>query len=219
MPGSETVSTPPQTEGLTAYRSIWRNPEFVLAQALMLLATIGGIYLASAQGFKRAIEFDFVKSDVDGYNLRASIRAETIGNLSDLHDLIRITRDTGYFPDTAAEWPIIRTHVWKSAQYHPVLFETEASVLAAFGDFYAEAPFLVESAQENRILPKVFWERIKYHMARLETEFLPRMEERLAETRARLADYDAPVPDLIPPPGWSHPTPLEAPPKETPPAE
>ena len=194
-----------------ALRPVISDAQFLIGQGLMVVATVAGVYLAAHEGFRKALEFETVKGELDGYNLRAALRAEMIGNLAALHDLIGHVRETGAFPATAAEWPRIRTDIWMAARMHPALFETPAPVLSSLGAFYAGAPDLIARAQENRILPQVFWDRIKAHMRRLQSETLPMMDASLKASQAVAAEYDYAVLPLDPAPGWRHPIGIDPP--------
>ena len=56
--------------------------EFLLTQVLLVLSTVLGIFLAAQQGFTKAVEFDYLKGDIDGWHVRTAVRAELIHNLS-----------------------------------------------------------------------------------------------------------------------------------------
>ena len=130
--------------------------EFLLTQVLLVLSTVLGIFLAAQQGFTKAVEFDYLKGDIDGWHVRTAVRAELIHNLDGMHNLIGHVRQTGSFPATAAEWPRVSRNVWDGAKYHPAYYETSPAALAALGAFYDEVPELLKRAQNNRVLPKVF---------------------------------------------------------------
>ena len=187
-----------------------KSREFLLTQALLVLSTVLGIFLAAQQGFTKAVEFDYLKGDIDGWHVRTAVRAELIHNLDGMHNLIGHVRQTGSFPATAAEWPRVSRNVWDGAKYHPAYYETSPAVLAALGAFYDEVPDLLTRAQNNRVLPKVFFENLKAHLRQLESAVLPDMEAGLAAARTRLDRYDAPVPELTPPAGWTHSVPIDA---------
>ncbi len=164
---------------------LWKNPEFVVSQILMVAATIIGVYLAANEGFRKAVEFQLLDADRTAYRHMAALRDEMAFNAETISVFAAQYRESGAnIHDQFL--PAVRTFVWDSSSEHPSLFEMPPEVLGGATAIYDELSDQMARGgrgPDRRIeLLKTFEEEAE----RIKTVMLPAFDKRLRSLEDRM---------------------------------
>ncbi|MFH1804914.1 MAG: hypothetical protein ABID63_08510 [Pseudomonadota bacterium] len=123
------------------------NVQFWLTQAIILVSTVMGVYLASLAGFQIAVNFDRYQSLSDVRHIERSLYAEVSDNIATVEnwaDTYRagpmVWHDPAFSPRDRHQ---LDTTIWMTMRYSPRTFELNADILTGVRRFYAA----VESAR------------------------------------------------------------------------
>ena len=111
-----------------------KKASFWISQIVIIIATVGGVYLAASQGLKQAIQFDSIKSEQNNYFLRKSLQNELADNVGYIREYADKVKRQIVNADLNLE-----TFVWNSMTYSPVALETPSELLREAQKFYHSA--------------------------------------------------------------------------------
>lgn len=150
---------------------------FWISQLVIIIATVGGVYLAASQGLKQAIQFDAIKSEQTNYYLRKSLQNELADNVGYIRDYIGKVNGRVANPTLNLE-----TFVWNSMTYSPAALETPSELLREAQKFYHQVEETMKSQAAVPVRMKALEELAKH----VETEVLPKFEADAKTLRDRL---------------------------------
>ena len=162
-----------------------RRASFWVSQLVIIIATVGGVYLAASQGFKQAMRFDAVKSEQNNYYLRKSLLSEISDNVGYMREYVEKVNQRVVKPTLNLE-----TFVWKSMTYSPASLETPPELLREAQRFYHQVDdFMGNPHWQDRDRAKALGELAD----RVEKEVLPKFETNIRQLRDNLAKLDVTV--------------------------
>ncbi len=142
---------------------------FWISQLVIIIATVGGVYLAASQGLKQAMQFDNIKSMQNNYYLRTSLRNELSDNVGYMREYVDKVSKRVVKPTLNLE-----TFVWNSMTYSPTSLETPSEILREAQRFYHTAEEIMANPHWNDNNRAKALGELADHM---EKEVLPRMEK------------------------------------------
>ncbi|MFD2206261.1 hypothetical protein [Kiloniella antarctica] len=118
------------------------NREYWFSQAIIILSTVAGVYLASLAGFQIAVNFDRYQSTSEVSYLEKSLRAEVADNITMVEkwsttykDGPMLWHDKRFAP---AESHQLDDMIWKTMHNSPRTFEVKPEILTTVRRFYSE---------------------------------------------------------------------------------
>jgi len=116
------------------------NLEFWVAQIVIIIATVLGVYLAAQTGFSKAVQFEQLMGDKDGYHLRSALIEEFRDNLDQSEQWGKAF--TGgqaqtFFAKGARFEP--QTFVWDAMRFSKETFQVPAAGLTGIRRYYRDA--------------------------------------------------------------------------------
>jgi hypothetical protein len=116
------------------------NIEFWVAQAVIIVATVLGVYLAAQTGFNKAVQFEQLMGDKDGYHLRSALIEEFRDNLDQADQWGKAftggQAQTFFAKSSRFE---LQTFVWDAMRFSNETFQVPASGLTGIRRFYRDA--------------------------------------------------------------------------------
>ncbi|MGE0153886.1 MAG: hypothetical protein AB7R90_14820 [Reyranellaceae bacterium] len=116
------------------------NVEFWVAQAVIVLATVLGVYLAAQTGFAQAVRFERMMGDKDGYHLRSALLEEFRDNLDQAEQWGKAftggQAQTFFARGGRYE---LQTFVWEAMRFSKETFQVPAASLTAIRRYYRDA--------------------------------------------------------------------------------
>ncbi len=116
------------------------NLEFWVAQAVIIVATVLGVYLAAQTGFNQAVRFEQLMGDKDGYHLRSALIEEFRDNLdqADQWGKAFTGGQAQSFFAKGARYEL-QTFVWDAMRFSKETFQVPASGLTGIRRYYRDA--------------------------------------------------------------------------------
>ena len=159
-------------------RSDVKKASFWVSQLVIIIATVGGVYLAASQGLKQAIQFDSIRSEQNNYYLRKSLQNELGDNVGYIRDYINKVNQRVANPTLDLE-----TFVWNSMTYSSTALETPSDLLRDAQRFYHQVDEIMKGAAAVPVKNKALEDLAK----RIESEVLPKFEADTKRIKDRLA--------------------------------
>lgn len=164
---------------------LWRNPEFIVSQILMIAATIIGVYLAANEGFRKAVEFQLLDADRTAYRHMAALRDEMAFNAETLATFAAEYRESGAnIHDQFL--PPVRTFVWDSSSEHPSIFEMPPEVLGNATTIYDEVRGQLALGGRGPDRRRELLTAFEAEAERIGTVMLPAIDQRLQSLEKRM---------------------------------
>lgn len=155
-----------------------RKASFWISQLVIIIATVGGVYLAASQGLKQAVQFDAIKSEQNNYYLRKSLQNELADNVV----YIREYADKVKRQIANAELNL-ETFVWNSMTYSPTALETPSGLLREAQKFYHSSASILSN---KNFQPRNRAESLTVLADHVEKEVLPQFETNTSALRRAL---------------------------------
>jgi|GEM_PF-4096405 len=173
-------------------KPFWKNPEFIIAQACMILATIFGVYLAASQGLKTAIEFQLIESDRTSYYQQTALTHELRSNTEELERYI----ETWQQPNTIViegYLPSFDTFIWRASTESEGTFEIAPPLLLGMVEFHREVNGAINARLAKDISRENMMTALVAQRDKARNETLPGLEASRDALRERLLRYDISV--------------------------
>ncbi|MGE0658803.1 MAG: hypothetical protein AB7F36_14530 [Reyranellaceae bacterium] len=116
------------------------NLEFWIAQFVVIVATVLGVYLAAQAGFTKAVQFDQLIGDRDGYHMRNALIEEVADNLDQAERWGKAFtggQAQGFFASGARFE--LQTFVWDAMRFSRETFQVPGAALTGIRRFYRDA--------------------------------------------------------------------------------
>lgn len=166
--------------------------EFWIGQMLVILSTIMGVYLAAHEGFKVAIDFEMVRSDIDGYYLRKSMRDELKDNIQNVKEFAHYYRDPQHtYREGDGHKPALSLYVWGAMLYNPETTEIPSHILTAVRRYYTRSEQLLEGFKRGTQVP--YSEKLLEETLLIESETLKMIDEDLVGLQESIKSYDVDI--------------------------
>lgn len=125
-----------------------RSLGFWISNALMVIATILGVYLAASEGFKKALLFRQVEEREHTYDLLTALRAEIALN----RKVVGAVTEKGLaeLPQSWEEPPVIQRYIWQTMQNVPETFRAPPEALNGIALYYASLDEHLPAAFNDR---------------------------------------------------------------------
>lgn len=133
-----------QNSNTGSERSDVKKASFWVSQIVIIIATVGGVYLAASQGLKQAIQFDAIRSEQNNFYLRTSLKNELADNVGYIRDYITKVNNRVVKPTLNLE-----TFVWTSMTYSTSSLETPSGLLREAQKFYHTAADIMANPHFN----------------------------------------------------------------------
>lgn len=154
-------------------RSDVQKAGFWISQAVVIIATVCGVYLAASQGLKQALQFDAIKSEQNNYYLRKSLQNELSDNVGYIREYMDKVSKRLVKPPLNLE-----TFVWNSMTYSPASLETPPELLREAQKFYHSAGEIMANPNFNDVNRSNALKEIAEHM---EKNVIPAFDKYLEE--------------------------------------
>lgn len=128
-----------------------RSLGFWISNALMIVATILGVYLAASEGFKQALQFRQVEESEHTYDLLTALRAELELNRSRAGNAVADGLQN--LPQGWEEPPRNQRYIWNTMQNVPETFRVPPEALNGIAHYYSELDVYLEQAFDERKHP------------------------------------------------------------------
>lgn len=171
-----------------------KSASFWLAQGLMVLATIVGVYLASSEGFRKALEFYAVSQGEGTYQVLRSLRAELTANLERVEAFSAASMQQ--LPEGEDSLPRLQRYIWTSLNQSDKTYELPVDVLNGVYSYY----HAVERLGPVVVNPAAWANDRRGALKRLQAEsdlvrqqVLPAVDAAMQALAARLKPYGLPA--------------------------
>ena len=188
------------------------NAEFWVANLIVLISTVLGVYLAAQAGYKTAMEFEVSRADRDGYYLRRALLDEVKENLdkvdewgSGIEKTLRNRISADYFLPTdtwysyfsekggwkGGNWTPdeikMNTFVWETMKQQNITFQLSPKVLSAVRRYYETMDGADKDIRSNDWKAGVAAKTIVTETKKMRDEIVPALEKDLGKLKSRLA--------------------------------
>ena len=177
---------------ISGYKPFWKNAEFIVAQVCMIVATVLGVYLASSQGLKTAIEFQLVESDRTSYHQQTSLAHEFLLNTEELERYIELWKQ----PNTVVVegyLPSFDTFIWQTSKESEGTFEISPPFLLGMAEFHREVGGAIEARLGKTVSREEMMATLEGQRDKMRNTILPGLEASRDALRNRLIEYDVAV--------------------------
>ena len=128
-----------------------RSLGFWISNALTIVATVLGVYLAASEGFKQALQFRQVEENEHTYDLLTALQAELGHNRALVG--ATVTKGLEQLPNSWENPPVLQRYVWQTMQNVPQTFRTPPVALNGIALYYNELDIHLENAFNERKHP------------------------------------------------------------------
>jgi hypothetical protein len=188
------------------------NAEFWVANLIVLVSTVLGVYLAAQAGYKAAMEFEVARADRDGYYLRRALLDEVKENLDKVDEwgagvekTLRNRISTDYFLPTdtwhsyfseksgwkGGNWAPdeikMNTFVWETMKQQSTTFHLSPKVLSAVRRYYENMDNNDKDIRSRDWKAGVAAKAIVTDTRKMRDEITPALEADLNRLKSRLA--------------------------------
>ncbi len=172
-------------------RAEGNNAEFWISQVFVLAATVLGVYLASMEGFKLAVQFDRLSTQKDSYYMQSSLYDELQDNVVTAEKLVeRIDQRNGSVKGFISEYEF-SYFVWDSLKGQDVTFQIPSDVLNDIRKYYFVNSQLREGMQSSWAYDaKQARDAFETKTNALKTETLPALEANIQKLEQALAEHN-----------------------------
>lgn len=166
-------------------KPFWKNPEFIVAQTCMVLASVAGVYLAASEGLKTAIQFQLIESDRTSYYQQTALAHELQTNTAELETYI----DLWQKPNTVVVegyLPSFDTFIWETSRESEGTFEIAPPILLGMVEFHSEVNGAIDGRLGRKISREGMMEILVAQRDKARDETLPGLEKSRDTLRAKL---------------------------------
>jgi hypothetical protein len=164
--------------------------QFLAGQALTILGSVVGIYLAAYVSFKRTLQRDHLVKAQQKADLLTAVREELKQNVARLQTFNeRLPADTGTGV-TNAEWPHLRLFVWQAVGHSSSAFDIPPRILTDLQALYGDLDLMLSDAearqnfrsltQSNAFDRTQFKERLSAQLKFAETSLVAALDNEIA---------------------------------------
>ncbi len=165
------------------------NLEFWVANSVIILSTVLGVYLAAQAGYRTAVDFEIARSERDGYYMRRALLDELKDNLdtADSYSDFIVNKDGWRFegnPDTYK----FQSFVWDTMKQQSVTFQVPPKVLTAVRRYYDAAASMAQSLAKGQGTAISAAKQLTEETKKMRETAIPAMEKDIADLRKKLSD-------------------------------
>ena len=173
-------------------KPFWKNPEFIVTQLAMVLATVAGVYLASSEGLKAAIQFQLIESDRTSYYQQTALAHELRTNTEELEEYITLWEKPNTIV-TEGYLPSFDTFVWQASTESEGTFEIAPPLLLGMVEFHREVDNAIQARLNKKNSREEMMAALIGQRDKARNKTLPGLEKSRDALRARLDKYDVAV--------------------------
>ena len=163
------------------------NSVFWIGNAVVILSTVLGVYLASHAALETAMQFEALRADRDNYYLRRSLRDEFVRNLEALDGIAAVLEEHGHrYQPSISAFPRLRFFVWEAMKTAPQTLATPSQILAGVQSLYDRSQELLGRSETHRIGPAYLAEQLRALTAEYRAGTLAAMDADLASLQREL---------------------------------
>ena len=163
------------------------NLEFWVAQLVVIVATVLGVYLAAQAGFAKAVQFEQVIGDRDGYHLRSALIEELRDNLDQADQWGKAftggQAQSFFVPGARFE---LQTFVWDAMRFSKENSQTHDAGLTGVRRFYHDAEANLQRMTQADRNARPAAEALLAQVERARQTVLPLLEKDRDALKARL---------------------------------
>ncbi len=116
------------------------NLEFWVSNAVIIFSTVLGVFLAAQAGYRTALDFEFARSDREGYYMRRALLDELKDNLVQADSMSKNMIDQGWrFRNSDPNVFKLQNYVWDTMKQQNVTFQLPATVLTGVRRYYEKS--------------------------------------------------------------------------------
>ena len=170
------------------------NLEFWVSNAVIVLSTVLGVYLAAQAGYATAVNFEQVRNDREGYFMRKALLDELKDNLDEADKTSAwVAKDGWRMQGGNAEVFMPQNYVWDAMKESTVTFSIPAQILTGVRRYYAAAQVV---ARQYAIGQGTAMDGAKQSVAevkKVRETIIPELERDIERLRAALQQAGFPV--------------------------
>ncbi|WP_088342876.1 MULTISPECIES: hypothetical protein [Rhodomicrobium] len=113
------------------------NLEFWVSNAVIVLSTVLGVYLAAQAGYKTALDFETVRTERESYFMRRALLDELKDNLAQADEISKNMAENGWrFKNSDPEIFKLQSYVWETMKEQSTTFQIPSEVLTGVRRYY-----------------------------------------------------------------------------------
>lgn len=162
---------------------------FWLGHIFTVVATVVGVYLAAQSGFRKAIEFELLKSDRDEYYVSVAFLSELTDNINMVEDLIVRMEKNGNYSVEEEFTHGFRNFVWKAMRFNSETLQLPTPALNQAAQFYSKATLLLKNMHQRGNgwdSPKDQYEKLKLQVEKVKSVALPAIKNHIKKVKENL---------------------------------
>jgi len=156
------------------------NPAYWVGHAVVIIATVVGVFLAASVGFKKAVDLELLTADRGTYYVAESLLAETQGNLAHFDEYLEKTKGKNFITKSDLSGMRLNSFIFESAKFSDSTFEMKPSVLNEVSQYYSVIGTIFATQSEN---PHTKLQEIRKANVEFRDGPLQRLEEHVQELR------------------------------------
>jgi hypothetical protein len=164
------------------------NLEFWVSNAVIVMSTVLGVYLAAQAGYKTAVAFELGRTQREGYYMRRALLDELNDNLSQADEISKNMIESGWrFTNSDPALFKLQSYVWETMKQQSTTFQIPSQILTGVRRYYDKSDGIARSlavGQGTAVDAAKTWQKETQDMR---DKVLPAMEKDIASLRNRLA--------------------------------
>lgn len=188
--GRKTPTPSPADDNEALDVSDVRSLGFWISNALTIVATVLGVYLAASEGFKQALQFRQVEENEHTYDLLTALSAEISHNRALVETVV--VKGLEQLPQSWEKPPIQQRYVWQTMQNVPETFRTPPAALNGISMYYSKLDEHLAVAFNHRRHPSDQRSAL-LALQEANTEFdetvVTAINDRMADLRSKLQEF------------------------------
>jgi hypothetical protein len=165
------------------------NLEFWVSNAVIVMSTILGVYLAAQAGYKTALDFEVARSEREGFYMRRALLDEVKDNLARADDISKHMKENGWrFKASDPEIFKLQSYIWETMKEQDVTFQLPSDILTGVRRYYDKSNGYAKSlavGQGTAIEAADSWLK---DTEEVRSKVVPAMERDIAQLQERLVD-------------------------------
>lgn len=152
---------------------------FWIGQAMVIVSTILGVYLAANAGFERAVEFDAMTNKRSTYHLLTALEAELKDNIQINNKLATDLNQGNINRSHYIRRSQMGKFVWQAMKESDNTFLIKADVITGIRRYYQAVEVLRTEYDQSKIPATYFRNRIEEEHKKLDKNVLPVIAEEI----------------------------------------
>ncbi len=165
------------------------NLEFWVSNAVILLSTVLGVYLAAKAGYRTALDFELARTQRESFYMRRALLDELKDNLTQADAISKNMVENGWrFKNSDPDVFKLQGYVWETMKQQSITFQVPSELLTGIRRYYDKSSAYTKAlavGQGTAIEAANSWSKDTQDVRE---KVVPAMERDIAQLHDKLVD-------------------------------